>query len=159
MLRYRCGRCGRGDTFVGVTVSQLTFVWPTTWFVGLNTISTLNEKYKVLSHVLISQKGSNLLTYAVFFHSLHIVLLGLLLFNRPSLTSRLKISNRSFYHSAPVRWNSLPSYVRHVAHHVTPSPMLHSPVWSFNSSCLKKLKTCLFHCFFPLYSPRLSRDW
>jgi len=34
----------------------------------------------------------------------------------PSLTSRLKIANRSFCHSAPVLWNSLPSDLRHVAY-------------------------------------------
>ena len=33
---------------------------------------------------------------------------SLITLNRPSHTSRLKISNRSFYHSAPVLWNSLP---------------------------------------------------
>jgi len=48
--------------------------------------------------------------------------------SRPSLTSRLKISNRSFYHSAPVLWNNLPSYLRQVVHHVTPSPISNSPV-------------------------------
>jgi len=42
--------------------------------------------------------------------------------SRPYLTSRLKIANRSY--SALVLWNSLPSDLRHVAHHVTPSPIL-----------------------------------
>jgi len=41
--------------------------------------------------------------------------------SRPSLTSRFKIANRSFYHSAPVLWNYLPSHLRQVVHHVTPS--------------------------------------
>jgi len=40
--------------------------------------------------------------------------------SRPFLTSRFKIPNRSYYHSAPVLWNNLPSDLRHVAHHVTP---------------------------------------
>jgi len=41
--------------------------------------------------------------------------------SRPSLTSRFKIAKRSFYHSAPVLWKSLPSDLRLVARHVTPS--------------------------------------
>jgi len=47
---------------------------------------------------------------------------------RPSLTSRLKIANRSKYHYAPVLRNNLPSHLRHVAHHVTPFSILNSPV-------------------------------
>jgi len=58
--------------------------------------------------------------------------------------------------------NSLPSDLRHVAHHVTPSSILNSPV-SDLSTCLflKKLETHLFHCSFilSLYSPGLSQDW
>jgi hypothetical protein len=34
---------------------------------------------------------------------------SLITLNRPSVTPGLKISNRSFYHFAPVLWNSLPS--------------------------------------------------
>jgi len=46
----------------------------------------------------------------------------------PSLTSRLQIANRSFYHSAPVLWNSLPSDLSHVAYHDVSSPRLNSNV-------------------------------
>jgi hypothetical protein len=64
------------------------------------------------------------------------VLLALHLFvalNRPSVTSRLKIPNRSFYHFGPVLWNSLPS--SHAAQHSTSSP---TPV-----SCIPDITTCL----------------
>ena len=75
---------------------------------------------------------------------------SLITLSRPSLTSRLKIANRSFGHSAPVLWNSLPSDLRHVAHHVTPSPTLHSPVSDLSNSIFhKRLKTHLFHHSFP----------
>jgi len=72
---------------------------------------------------------------------------SLITLSRPALTSRLKIANRSYYHSAPVMWNNLPSDIRHVAHHVTP-PVLNSPVSDFSTSH-KKLKTYLFHSSFP----------
>jgi hypothetical protein len=42
--------------------------------------------------------------YSVFVES------SLITLNRPSVTSALKISIRSFYHFAPVLWNSLPSH-------------------------------------------------
>ena len=41
--------------------------------------------------------------------------------NRPSVTSGLKMSNRSFFHSEPVLWNSLSPHLRHSAHHSTSS--------------------------------------
>jgi len=58
--------------------------------------------------------------------------------SRPSLTSRLKIANRSYHHSAPVLWNSLPSDLRQVAYHVTPSPILNSPVFDLLNSLFLK---------------------
>jgi len=71
---------------------------------------------------------------------------SLITLSRLSLTSRLKRANRSFYHSAPVLWNNLPSHLRHVVHHVTPSPITNSPVSDLSiSPFLKKLKTHLFH--------------
>jgi len=106
-----------------------------------------------LSHINLS-KLVNLLTSALFFHFLHIDVLGLPLlspFSRPSLTSRLNIANRpkSFYHSAPVSWSNLPSHLRQVVHHVTPS-IPNSLVSDLSTSLfLKKLKTHLFHCSFP----------
>jgi hypothetical protein len=75
---------------------------------------------------------------------------SLITLNRPSLTSRLKISNRSFQHSAPVLWNNLPSDLRHIAHASTSSPTLHSPLSEISTSLfLKRLKTHLFHISFP----------
>jgi len=75
---------------------------------------------------------------------------SLITLSRPSLTSRLKIANRSFHHSAPVLWNNLPSYQRQVAHHVTPYPISNSPVSDLSiSPFLKKLKTHLVHSSFP----------
>jgi len=69
---------------------------------------------------------------------------SLITLSRPSLTSRLKIANRSFYHSAPVLWNNLASHLRQVVHHVTPSTS-NSPVSYLSTSLfLKKLKTHLF---------------
>jgi len=68
------------------------------------------------------------------------------------LTSRLKIANRSYYHSGPVLWNNLPSHLRQVDHHVTTSPILNSPVSDLSTS----LFTLPF--FLSLYSPRLSQD-
>jgi len=74
---------------------------------------------------------------------------SLITLSRPSLTSRLKMANRSFYHSAPVLWNNLPSQLRQVVHHVTPS-ISNSPVSDHSTSLfLKKLKTNLFHSSFP----------
>jgi len=66
-------------------------------------------------------------------------------FSRPFLTSHLKIANRSFYNSAPVLWNNLPSHLRQVVHHVTPS-LLNLPVSDLATSLfLNELKTYLFH--------------
>jgi hypothetical protein len=76
---------------------------------------------------------------------------SLITLNRPSVTSSLHISNRSFYHQAPVLWNDLPSYLRHTAHH---SKSASSTADSCNpdlspSLFLKKLKSHLFHISFP----------
>jgi len=73
---------------------------------------------------------------------------SLITLSRPSLTSRLKIANRSFSHSAPVLWNNFPSHLHQVVHHVTPS-ISNSLVSDLsNSLFLKKLKTHLFHSSF-----------
>jgi len=75
---------------------------------------------------------------------------SLITLSRPSLTSRLKVANRSFYHSAPVLWNNLPSHIRQVVHHVTSSPISNSPVSNLSTSLfLNKLKIHLFHSSFP----------
>jgi len=92
-----------------------------------------------LSHINLS-KLVILLTFSLSFHSLLFVVLGLLLLTPfvalLDLTCRLKIAKRS-YHSASVLWNNLPSHLRHVAHHVTPSP-IHSPVSDFSISLFLK---------------------
>jgi len=65
--------------------------------------------------------------------------------------SRLEITNISFYHSAHVLWSNLPSHLRQVVHHVTPSFISNSPVSNLLTSLfLNKLKTHLFHSSFPL---------
>jgi len=47
-------------------------------------------------------------------------------------------------------YNNLPSHLRQVVHHVTPSPILNSPVSNLSTSLfLNKLKTHLFHSSFP----------
>jgi len=87
---------------------------------------------------------------------------SLITFSRPSLTSSLKIANRSFYHSVPVLWNNLPShlYVRLfitllfiIQTHLC---LIFQPLFSFTS-----LKPISFTRPFllSLYSPRLSQDW
>ena len=60
--------------------------------------------------------------------------------NRPSNNSRLKITNRYFYHTAPALWNSLPPDLRHFSSHSTTSqPNLNSPLFSLSpSDFLKK---------------------
>jgi len=73
-------------------------------------------------------------------------------------------SNRSFYyHSALVLWNSIPSVLSHVAHHITPSPILDSPVSDLSTSLifLKRWKSISFTVPFllSLHSPRPSQDW
>ena len=79
---------------------------------------------------------------------------SLITLNRPSVPSGQKMSNRSFFHSAPVLCNSLPSHLRHSAHHSTSS----SPTYGFYTSdlstsvFLKKLKFHLFRISFPLLS-------
>ena len=64
-------------------------------------------------------------------------------------TSRLRISNKSFCHCAPVLWNNLPPDLRQFSHHLTSSTSsLNSPVSDLSTSLfLKKLKTHLFHFF------------
>jgi HEPN domain-containing protein len=78
---------------------------------------------------------------------------SLITLNRPSTTSRLKITNRSYYHSAPALWNSLPSDLRQISDHLTslsPGTCPDSHVSDLSTQLfLKKLKTCLFHSSFP----------
>ena len=58
--------------------------------------------------------------------------------NRPSNYSRLKITNRSFYHPAPASWNTLPPDLRRLSHHFTSSQTIrNSPVSAISSSFSK----------------------
>jgi hypothetical protein len=68
--------------------------------------------------------------------------------NRPSVTSSLKISSRSFYHHAPVLWNNLPPHLRHFDFH-SPTPCDSRSSDLSTSRFLKKLKSHLFHISFP----------
>jgi hypothetical protein len=61
---------------------------------------------------------------------------------RPSNPSRLKLTNRSFYHTAPALWNNLPTELR--AYTCNTNSFAIS-----TSQFLKKLKTFLFHRSFP----------
>jgi hypothetical protein len=61
---------------------------------------------------------------------------------RPSNPSRSKITNRSFYHTAPALWNNLPTELRAYAHNTNSFALS-------TSQFLKKHKTYLFHLFFP----------
>jgi len=115
--------------------------------------SEINEriKYKVLSLTYKSLKTGqhSYLRSLLSFPSYRCTRSSsLITFSRSSLTSRLKIANRSFYHSAPVLWYNLPSHLRQVVQHVTPAPFSNSPVYLSTSLFLKKLKTHLFHSFF-----------
>jgi len=99
----------------------------------------INEKiqYKVLSHTYKSLKTGqpSYLRSLLSFPSHHYTRsFSLITLSRPSLTSRLKIANRSYYHSAPVLCNNLPSHLRQVVHHVTPSPISNSPVSNLSTS-------------------------
>jgi hypothetical protein len=68
----------------------------------------------------------------------------------PANPSRLKITNRSFYHMAPVLWNRLPTDLRVRSQclvgnsSASPSPFALSP-----SQFHAKLKSYLFHYSFP----------
>jgi hypothetical protein len=71
---------------------------------------------------------------------------------RPTVSSRLKITDRSFTHHAPVLWNALPKEFRQFAIHSSHAsqscstpPLLDLSTSQFHS----KLKTHLFHKSFP----------
>jgi len=113
----------------------------------------------------LNSKLVNLLTSALFFHSLSYRwtrFSSLITLSRPSLTSRPKIANRSFYHSAPVLWNILPSYIHQVVRHDIPFPISNSPVFNLSTSLFfENWKPISFTLPFllSLYSSRPSQDW
>jgi len=124
----------------------------------------INEriKYKVLSFTYKSLKTgqrSYLLSFLSFL-SHRCTRSSSLITLIVALLSPLKIANRSYYHSAPVLWNNLPSHLRQVVHHVTPSPItllcvIFQPLFS-----LRSWKPISFTLPFllSLHSPRLSQD-
>jgi len=106
----------------------------------------------------------NLLTSAFFSHSLQIVLLDLLLISIVAPFSPLVFklqTDLSFIQLLFCGTNSHHSELRHVAYHVTPSPILNSSVSNLSTTLSWKLKTHLFTVLFllSLYSPRLSQVW
>jgi hypothetical protein len=70
---------------------------------------------------------------------------------RPSIPSRLKLTDRSFYHQAPALWNSQPAdlripYDNFLTHRSVSNS---SPFALYISNFHKKLETFLFHHSFP----------
>jgi len=117
-----------------------------------------------LSHINIS-KLVNLLTSALFFHSLHIVVL-VLLFISPlvALLSLLVLKFQTFCHSIILLlFCGIVSHLTYVTLHIMsllPSLILNPPVSDRSTALfLKKLKTLLFHFLFllSLYSA-ISQD-
>ena len=66
-----------------------------------------------------------------------------------SLRNCMKIANRSFYHFAPVLWNSLPSHLCFFTLHSISALVLDSCISDLSISCfLKKMKSHIFCIFF-----------
>jgi len=113
-----------------------------------------------LSHINLSKLVSALLNYVIPFFPCTRSFSRIIL-SRPSLTSCLKIAE---YHSAPVLWNNFPSHLRQVVHHVTPSPILNSPVSNISTSLfLEKSKTLALSLFLSslvcINLGYLDQDW
>ena len=111
--------------------------------------------YKVLSityKCLLSNKPSylrNLLTVQSTSTTHSTRSCSVLTLKRPYNPSRLKISNRSFFHSAPALWNSLPKELRQYANSHTFATHPTSLFQLSPSQFHKKLKTHLFAFSFP----------
>ena len=70
----------------------------------------------------------------------------------PTVTSRLKITNRSFFHYAPVLWNNLPVEMRQTSSstHSNTMPTSVLPCLALSSPQFhSRLKTYLFHHSYP----------
>mgnify|MGYP003531577293 CR=1 FL=1 len=67
---------------------------------------------------------------------------------RPSNPSRLKITDRSFYHQAPALWNSLPQHLRALSS-TSSTQTNYSLLSLFSSQFHKQLKTYLFLQSYP----------
>src|SRR5258706_9566558 len=74
---------------------------------------------------------------------------SLITLSRPASSSRLKVTNRSFSHHAPVLWNNLPRKMRLLSLTTTTissdTPLLSLASAQFHS----RLKTYLFHHSYP----------
>ena len=69
---------------------------------------------------------------------------------RPSVCSRLKLTDRSSTHHAPILWNSLPKQLRQLTPHHDPSINQSGSTLALSSSQFHaKLKTFLFNRSFP----------
>ena len=68
---------------------------------------------------------------------------------RPSVCSRLKLTDRSFTHHAPVLWNNLPKQLRQPAPQHPSSNQTDSILALSSSQFHAKLKTVLFNLSFP----------
>ena len=102
----------------------------------------LSDKPAYLRNLLTVQNTSTTRSSSVTTRSSSVITL-----KRPYNPSRLKVSSRSFYHSAPALWNTLPKDFRQYnSSHSNSQPVLFqlSP-----SQFHKKLKTHLFAASFP----------
>ena len=69
---------------------------------------------------------------------------------RPTVTSRLKLTNRSFTHYAPALWNTLPLEMRQPTSSTHPPNTSNMPILALSSSQFhNRLKTFLFHLSYP----------
>jgi len=115
----------------------------------------INERIKFSQSHINLEKLFNLLTSALFFHSLHFVVLGLLLLLPLAVILSplvLKLQIDLFIIVLQLCGTVSHSDLRHVAHHVTPLPTLNSPVSDLSTYLfLKKLNAHRFHltCSFP----------
>src|SRR5664279_3736718 len=77
---------------------------------------------------------------------------SVVILRRPTVTSHLKITNRSFFHHAPILWNNLPVEMRHTSSstHSNNMPTSVLPCLALSSSQFhSRLKTYLFHHSYP----------
>jgi hypothetical protein len=116
----------------------------------------INEriKYKVLSltyKILTTNQPSYLRSLLEFQAARSTRSSSVITLIRPSNPSRLKLTDRSFYHQAPALWNSLPADLRIPSDNfLTHRSVSNSSPFALSvSNFHKKLKTFLFHHSFP----------
>jgi hypothetical protein len=106
-------------------------------------------EYKILSlvyKILQSHQPTYLSSLVTIQPMKHTRSASVITLKRPSVSSRLQITNRSFYFTAPALWNSLPLDLRQPSSSISSdfSPFLLSP-----SQFRKRLKTHLFCHSYP----------